>query len=61
MPREAIPALIGKKGANLAKIREESGAQIDVPNASEGRAVRPLPLTIPPKYHPVPHSFTLSH
>lgn len=52
MPREAIPALIGKKGANLSKIREESGAHIDVPNAGEGRAVRGTRENIIPVWSP---------
>ena len=36
LPQEVIPALIGKKGANLSRIREESKALIDVMNNEGG-------------------------
>lgn len=54
VPREAVPSLIGKKGANLSRIREESGALIDVPNndGSNAKLVRTYIHTIPNEHHP---------
>lgn len=36
VPQEAIPSLIGKKGANLSAIRQDSGATIDVAHDGKG-------------------------
>jgi transcription antitermination factor NusA-like protein len=38
VPQDAVPSLVGKKGANIGRIREESGANIDIgTNGASGK------------------------